>query len=82
MADFNFKDTLIVSLIFFVVGSDFFDTWLKDLFPGLRTSNPLLVTLIKTLVFAGLYYIYYLIRKRNSQNNNNSSSNQSGSGGK
>lgn len=64
MVDYNFKDTLMVSAIFFIVGSEFFDNWIKDFFPQLRSGNPIFVTIIKSVIFAGLYYIYYLFKKK------------------
>lgn len=64
MVDYNFKDTLMVTAIFFIVGSEFFDNWIKDLFPQLRSGNPIFVTIIKSAIFAGFYYIYYLFKKR------------------
>lgn len=60
----NFKDPLIVSLLFFVAASEWFDNWLKDMFPQLRTTNPMIFTLIKTAVFAGLYWLYHLFMKK------------------
>lgn len=54
----NLKDPLIVAALFFVIGSDWFDGWLKDLFPSLRSTNPMMFTLMKTVVFGVFYWIY------------------------
>lgn len=54
----DIKDPLIVALIFFATASDWFDNWLKDLFPSLRTTNPMVFTLIKAVVFSAIYWIY------------------------
>lgn len=59
------KDPLIVSALFFVAASDWFDNWLKDIFPSLRTSNPIVFGLIKTAVFAIMYWLYQLFIKKN-----------------
>lgn len=66
----NLKDPLFVSLIFFIVASDWFDNWLKDLFPSLRDTNPLLFNLLKTLVFALLYWLYKTMFKSSSSSGN------------
>lgn len=60
----DFKDPLIVAALFFVAASDWFDNWLKDLFPSLRTTNPMIFTLIKTVFFAGLYWLYRAFMER------------------
>ena len=68
----NLKDPLIVAALFFIAASDWFDNWLKDMFPSLRTTNPMVFTLIKTLFFAGLYWLYRaFMERRNSGNGNN-----------
>lgn len=62
------KDPLIVSAIFFLVASDWFDNWLKDLFPRLREMNGAVYTLIKTAIFAGIYWLYHMfLNKKNGQ---------------
>lgn len=60
----NLKDPLIVAALFFVAASDWFDNWLKDIFPSLRTTNPMMFTLIKTVFFAGLYWLYRAFMER------------------
>lgn len=60
----NIKDPLIVSLIFFAVASDWFDNWIRDMFPQLKESSPFMVTLIKTALFAGLYWLYNRMIKK------------------
>nr|UOX61068.1 MAG: hypothetical protein DiTV3a_F8ORF2 [Diabrotica toursvirus 3a] len=59
----SIKDPLIISIFFFVAASDWFENWLKDLFPSLRTTNPLVFTLIKTGIFAGMYWLYSMFLK-------------------
>lgn len=60
----DFKDPLIVAALFFVAASDWFDNWLKDIFPSLRTTNPMIFTLIKTVFFAALYWLYKAFVKK------------------
>lgn len=60
----RFKDTLIVSTIFFLATNDWLDNWLRETFPQLRTLNPLVFTLIKTLIFGGFYYVYLVWNRR------------------
>lgn len=55
----NFKDPLIVSALFFLIASDWFDRWLRDMFPSLNSTNPILYNLMKTALFAGLYWLYH-----------------------
>lgn len=55
---FEFKDPLIVSALFLVLSSDWFSNWIKDLFPSLATSDPLVFTLMKTGLFALGYWLY------------------------
>lgn len=58
------KDPLIVSALFFIVASDWFDNWLRDTFPTLRSGNPMMFTLIKTGIFAVLYWMYNSFMKK------------------
>ena len=59
----DLKDPLIVSGLFFIVASNWFDDWLRDLFPSLRTGNAMMYTLIKTIIFAALYWLYHTLAK-------------------
>lgn len=52
------KDPLIVSALFLIVASDWLDNWLRDTYPTLRSGNPMKFTLIKTGIFAVLYWMY------------------------
>ncbi|CCA61387.1 hypothetical protein AV955_gp030 [Diadromus pulchellus ascovirus 4a] len=58
------KDNLIVAALFFLISSDWFDSWLKDLFPQLKMQNAMMFTLIKTGVFALAYWLYHVIDNR------------------
>lgn len=63
----TFKDPLIVSIIFFAAASDWLDSYIRDMFPQLKTTNPVVFTIIKTFVFLCLYFLY----QRFVNNNNN-----------
>ena len=59
----NFKDPLIVSGIFFIVASSWFDDWLRSLFPSLASGNQTMYILVKTGIFALLYWVYHTYTK-------------------
>lgn len=54
----SLKDPLIVSCLFFAFASDWFDSYIRDLFPQLKTTNPVVFTLVKTVAFLIIYWIY------------------------
>lgn len=58
------SDPLFASSLFFLMTSEFFDNWLKDMIPSLRTGSELYTTLVKTLIYAGLYLVYTYIMKK------------------
>lgn len=61
------KDPLIVSGLFFVVASSWFDDWLRNMFPTLATGNQTMYMLIKAVIFLLLYWMYvYFIRDKKS----------------
>lgn len=53
----NLQDPLIISVIFFIIASDFFDGWLSDMFPKLA-SNRIGYVLVKALIFGAVYWLY------------------------
>lgn len=63
----NFKDPLIISILFFLVSSEWFDEWIKNMFPRLRTIDPIFYNLMRTGVFAGLYWVYHAILDKNTE---------------
>lgn len=62
----TFKDPLIVSFIFFAVASDWLDAYIREMFPQLKTTNPVVFTIIKTLMFFTVYFIYQKFINTNS----------------
>jgi hypothetical protein len=58
------QDPVFISSIFFLINTDFFDNWLKDMIPSLRTSSEMFSTLIKTIVFAIMYLAYCYFMKK------------------
>ena len=62
------KDNLIVAAFFFLVSNDWFDNWIRDIFPSLRDTNKIVITLIKTVIFAAIYWMYhaFYLDKKNS----------------
>lgn len=58
----NVRDNVIVSGLFLFLASEWFDGWLRDMFPQLRSSSPIVVTIIKTGLFGSFYWLYkYLL---------------------
>lgn len=64
------KDPVFLSSIFFVLNTDFFDNWLKDMIPSLRTSSEMFSTLVKTIIFVIIYLIYCYFMKKAPFGNN------------
>lgn len=65
----DLKDYLMVSAMVFLVSSDWFDNWIRNVFPQLTNTNPFMYALIKTLVFALMYWAYhYFFLKDTAQN--------------
>lgn len=61
---YSYKDNIVIAALFFVLASDWLDSWLKTTFPMFNDMNPILLTLSKTLLFGGLYWLYnYLIKE-------------------
>lgn len=67
----TFKDPLIVSIIFFAAASDWLDSYIRDMFPQLKTTNPVVFTIIKTFVFLCLYFLYQKFMSNPNNRNNN-----------
>lgn len=78
----DLKDYLIVSLMVFLVSSDWFDNWIRNMFPQLTNTNPLMYALIKTGTFAALYwaYHYFFLNRKPDLNNNNKPASTTGTG--